>query len=119
MSTPDPFIRKVRSVQNRFLVAKLSCIGFAFGYLVLFVYDSIFRSNDFSVHNSKLLGAVIFFTLLGLAGFVVTVREELPHVVTVQGKPAKISGMIWWFISWGLAIRYLYLLIRDIVQLLK
>jgi hypothetical protein len=116
MNTPNPFFRKIRSVQNRFLVAKISFIAVAFGYLVLVVYDTIFISNGFSAHISKLLGAVVFFALLGLAGFVVTLREELPQVVTIHGKSAKIFGMIWWFIGWGLAIRYLYFLIRDIMM---
>ena len=118
MNTSNSFIRKIRSAQNRFLVAKISVIAIAFGYLVLVVYDTIFISNDFSAHISKLLGTVVFFTLLGLAGFVVALREELPQVVTIHGKAAKIFGMIWWLIGWGLAIRYLYFLIRDIIRLL-
>lgn len=110
-------IQGIRSPKNKYLVAKISFSAFAI-QVVIFVFDKYLR--DYSDAASLLLsdlGTIAFFGLLGLAGLIVVIRQELPQVVTIRGKWAVINGVLWLVVAWTLMIIYIYFLLVDIMKL--
>ena len=116
-NTSNPYINKIRSTKNGSLVANISIVAFAFKLFITLLIGLISRENDLTDQISRSLSSVVFFSLLGLAGFVVVIREELPQMITIRGRAAKIMGYVWCGIAWGLAFRYLYLLLVKVFQI--
>ena len=114
MKALNSFIQKIRSPKNEYLATKIGSIAFIFGFLVYLVNKTLSSQNTFTSNISSKIGAAVFLFLLGLDGFVVMIREELQQSITIRGRSAKITGLLWCIFSWGLAAWYMVSLIFDI-----
>lgn len=115
-SVQDLLLR-IRSPQQKNLVAKISLSAFALQLMATLINDRFLRNNAIQSLIFSETSAIAFFGILGLAGFIVMIRKEMPQVITIRGTGAIIFGLIWCGISWSLAIRYIYFLINDITKL--
>jgi len=122
MSEKDNSIRelleKIRSPENEYLASKIGLAAFAFSFLIYLLDKALFVQSDISSMFLSRFGAIGFFALLGLDGFVVMVRKKLHQIIDVHGKPAMYIGLIWWLFMWMLALQSIHLLIVDVVKAL-
>jgi len=115
-SLQDLLIR-IRSAQQKNLVAKISLFAFALQLIATIIDDTLLDRNTIESLILSEISAIAFFGFLGLAGLIVIIRKEMPQAITIRGKSAIIFGLIWCGISWSLTIRYIFLFIKDIVKL--
>ena len=122
MNTNKEFIHnliaKIRSPQNEYLSAKIGLSAFDVGFLFYLADEVIFMNNGIRSLILSRLGAITFFSLLGLDGFIVMIRKELHQIVIIRGKPAIFYGLIWCIFLWTLALQNIFLLLNDFVKTL-
>jgi len=109
-------IHDIQSPKQESLVVKLSLIAFAIKVGTSIIVNLL---NQYGVTTTMLVskaGVIVFFCVLGMAGVVVIIRQELPQAIVVRGKTAVVYGLIWFIVSWVLMIRYIYLLAVDIME---
>jgi len=112
-------LEKIRLPENEYLAAKIGLTAFAFGFLIYLIDDALFVQTDMGSMLLSRFGAIVFFVLLGLDGFIVMVRKELHQIVDVHGKPAMLFGLIWWLFMWILALRSASSFIVDVAKILS
>lgn len=78
-------IKKIHIPNRKYLVAEISLIAFVV-HIFIIIIDNIFLKNNetISLIVSE-IGAIAFFGILGLAGLIVAIKQELPQVVIIQG----------------------------------
>lgn len=108
----------IRSPRHKSLVAKISLFAFTIEVISILINKTVLNNDTIASLLLSEIGAVVFFGLLGLAGLIVVIRQELQQVIVVHGRLAIVNGLIWCAISWLLMLRYIYALVIDIMKLL-
>jgi hypothetical protein len=101
------FFDKISADNNKYLPAKISLLAFGLGLLMVWIGDYMFGNSSFESLVYSYSIKILFFGILGLAGFIVMVRGELHQFFVIRGRLARLYGLLWWLISWWIAIRAL------------